>query len=139
MNIISEKSFINLTSEKIFFIETEQTVNDIDCVNLIIGEIQCEELLLDEQLVLSKNFDERFAYIELCCGLENTRLVAQLLCSCSYYGITKLELLDAFRLHKCFLNMSWCLDDLMCANALIVLKQFGNLQKKIIIIKIYIL
>lgn len=136
MNIISNKSFTNLVLKKQKFIETEHNLNlriniyndensDIDCGNLIMGEIQCEELLLDEQLVVSKNFSERFAHVEMCCGVENTRLVAQFLCTCASFGITKLELLDAFRLHKRISNMSLSSDDIMCASALIVLKHFG--------------
>lgn len=123
-----KKKTVNGLVEDVTHLNLRNNINDnnsdTECGSLIIGEIQCEELFA-EQLEVSRNLTERFSLIEMSCGLENTKLVAQFLCSCAPFGITRLELLDAFRLRKRISNVCSNAEGEMCAKALVVLKHFG--------------
>lgn len=88
--------------------------------------IQCAELL-DGKLVLSNDVEARLEYVEQQCGVENVGLVAQLI-YCAPCGITRLELLDGFRIRKRTSALAFEHDDVLTACPFHVLYYFGNIN-----------
>lgn len=91
--------------------------------NVVLAEVQCQELL-EGQSEPSASIEERLRQIEGELGVENTRIICQLLC-CLPYGITMLEAADGYRLMKRTSGMSFEPGDVLAIAPLQVIKKLG--------------
>lgn len=99
-------------------------------LNMILGSIQRDEILTGQNTDISSSIDNRLIKAEIRCGRDNVRLICEFLC-CSPYGLTALELLDAFRLRNYATGFTFEPQDVLSATPLLVLRQLNPILDSI--------